>query len=421
MTRPALAKPMGLPHAVFLQRVADEPATSPEVRLGQGAFLALRFVDLLSPEREAAAPDVFRYQWAATERYCSELAGEGTEAAHLAGIVRATSEAHRTGDVRVLAPALLAYALYLEEWEAHFEEAGDVLETLIRVGGGRLGPADATAGWLRLGRVRRKLTCWEEADAAYVEAGRIAGVAGDRQSLLLSRVGRCNALQFRGNLAEAEQQWRGLLADAATSAFRNIEGNAAHGLGNVLQLRGQPHEGAPHLWRAYELYEDETSQLRALGDLGFLVLALGDVAGAERALGEVARRATLPDLLANAKIELMHCASFRRDRVGFERWRERALDHFEEALPNIRADYHLKVGIGLARFGMYGKAEAQMQQALEIASAHGLHEFVFRIERIKGGLRECEALAHCESTAAEPVVWTEQLMEVSASLAALSA
>jgi len=135
----------------------------------------------------------------------------------------------------------------------------------------------------------------------------------------------------------------------------------------------------------------------------------------------VARRATLPDILANAKIELMNCASFRRDRVGFERWRERALDHFEDALPNIRADFHLKVGIGLARFGNYVKAEAQIQQALEIASAHELHEFVFRIERIKSGLRECEALANVESTATEPAQWTEQLREVSASLAALSA
>src|SRR2546426_2433118 len=70
----------GLPHAVFLQRVADEPATSPDVRLGQGAFLTLRFVDLLAPDREPPTPDVFRYQWAATERYCAELAGEGTEA-----------------------------------------------------------------------------------------------------------------------------------------------------------------------------------------------------------------------------------------------------------------------------------------------------------------------------------------------------
>ncbi|MGH7753281.1 MAG: hypothetical protein ACREN5_10730, partial [Gemmatimonadales bacterium] len=196
---------MGLPHAVFLQRVADEPATSPEVRLGQGAFLTLRFVDLLSPDREPPGPDVFRYQWAATERYCLELSGEGTEAAHLAGLVRATGEAHRTADIRVLAPALIAYALYLEEEEAHFEEAGDVLETLIRVGGDRLGPADATAGWLRLGRVRRKLTCWEAADAAYVEAGRIAAAAGDRQSVLLGRIGQCNVDYFRGNLLASEQ------------------------------------------------------------------------------------------------------------------------------------------------------------------------------------------------------------------------
>jgi tetratricopeptide (TPR) repeat protein len=418
MTPTAQAPPMGLPHAVFLQRVADEPATSPQVRVGQGAFLALRFVDLLAPDREPPAPDVFRYQWAATERYCSELSGEGTEAAHLSGIVRATGEAHRGNDVRALAPALLAYALYLEQG-AHFDEAEDVLLTLIRVGGARLSTTDATAAWMRVGRVRRLQADFDPADAAYAEAARIAAAAGDRQSVLLSRIGQCNVLYFRGNLSEAEQGWRGVLADAA--GYGDVEAHAEHGLGTVLQRRGQPHEGAPHLWRAYELHEDSASQLRALGDLGVVLLSLGDIVGAEHALAEVARRATLPDMLANAKIELMHCASFRRDRVGFERWRERALDHFEEALPNIRADYHLKVGIGLARFGNFAKAEAQMAQALEIASAHGLHEFVFRIERIKSGLRGCEALTHVESAAAEPTQWTEQLREVSASLAALSA
>jgi hypothetical protein len=46
---------------------------------------------------------------------------------------------------------------------------------------------------------------------------------------------------------------------------------------------------------------------------------------------------------------------------------------------------------------------------------------VFRIERIKNGLRECEALEQVESHAAEPLVWSEALREVSASLAALSA
>ena len=152
----------GLPHAVFLQRVVDEPATSPDLRLGQGAFLTLRFVDLLAPDREPPTPDVFRYQWAATERYCAELAGEGTEASHLSCIVRAAGEAHRDGDIQLLAPALFAYALYLEQ-ESHLEEAEDVLQTMLTVGDERLQTSDGISAWLRLGRVRRMQTNWESA------------------------------------------------------------------------------------------------------------------------------------------------------------------------------------------------------------------------------------------------------------------
>ena len=151
----------GLPHAVFLQRVADEPATSPDVRLGQGAFLSLRFVDLLAPDREPPSPDVFRYQWAATERYCAELSGEGTEASHLSCIVRAAGEAHRDGSLQMLAPALFAYALYLEQ-ESHFDEAEDALLTMINIGSGRLPTSDSISAWMRLGRcecfANRKMT-----------------------------------------------------------------------------------------------------------------------------------------------------------------------------------------------------------------------------------------------------------------------
>src|SRR6267154_764285 len=176
----------GLPHAVFLQRVADEPATSPDVRLGQGAFLALRFVDLLAPDREPPTPDVFRYQWAATERYCAELSGEGTEASHLSCIVRAAGEAHQTNDVRLVAPALFAYALYLEQ-ESHFEEAEDALLTMISVGGDRVQASDTISAWMRLGRVRRLQAEFDQADAAYVEAGNIAAGVGDEEAVLTSR------------------------------------------------------------------------------------------------------------------------------------------------------------------------------------------------------------------------------------------
>jgi len=420
MTNQTSIRSAGLPHAVFLQRVADEPATSPEVRLGQGAFLTLRFVDLLSPDREPPTPDVFRYQWAATERYCAELAGEGTEASHLSGLVRAAGQAHGAGDITLVAPALFAYALFLEQ-ESHFEEAEDVLQTMISVGGPRLATADRISAWMRLGRVRRLQASFDPADAAYAEAGRIAAAAHNQQAVLFSRIGRTNVTYFRGNLEDAERSWRAILAESADTPYRRVQAEAEHGLGNLLNLRGQPHESAPRLWHAYELYEEEALQLRALNDLGIVLLRLGHVAEAERALAEVVRRERGGggENLQNAMIELMHCASYRRDRVGFERWRERCLDQLAEAPPNIRADFRMKAGVGFARFGNLRRADSELRQALEIATAHGLHELVFRIEPILGGLKECGALELDESAATAPRSQSESLREVSASLTAL--
>src|SRR2546422_11464949 len=98
---------------------------------------------------------------------------------------------------------------------------------------------------------------------------------------------------------------------------------------------------SPHAWQAFELYEEEDSQLRALGDVGTMLLSLGDATGAERALAEVFRRGRTHESVSNAVIELMHCASFRRDHVGFARWRERCEDRLGGMTPNIRAAFFL--------------------------------------------------------------------------------
>jgi hypothetical protein len=129
----------------------------------------------------------------------------------------------------------------------------------------------------------------------------------------LDRIGRCNVVYFRGNLAEAERGWRSILADAEGTSHQRIVAEAEHGLGNLLNLRSQPHNGAPHLWRAYELYEDQISQMRVLTDLGIVLLRLGHVEAAERALNEVVRHEHVGECLTNALIELMNCASYRRD------------------------------------------------------------------------------------------------------------
>ncbi len=409
-----------LPHAIFLQRVSGpESATTLEARLGQGAFLALRLVDLLAPERAPVSKDAFHYQWVATDRFCRELHAAATEGAHVHGIAESASDSYRLGDIHLISPALFAYAHFLEA-ELRLEEALDVLTTLLIVVGNRLSSTDAVAAQLRFARVHRKLNRFDEADAAYTEAGELATLAGDRYSALLSRIGRANTVLGRGNLAEAERRLQEILADARAAGERDAEARAEHGIAVAFYHMGQSAEAIPHAWRAFELYEDDDSLMRALNDVGIMLLSLGDAVGAERALSEVVRRGCSQDNMSNALIELMYCASYRRDHVGFARWRERCEERAADMPPNIRADFYLKQGIGQARFGRYRRAEVLMKEALAIAGAAALHEFEFRIERILAGLPDClQAVARETQLATEPVVQTAELREVSESLAQL--
>jgi tetratricopeptide (TPR) repeat protein len=409
-----------LPHAIFLQRVSGrESATSLEARLGQGAFLALRLVDLLASDRAPVSEDAFHYQWVATDRFCRELRAAATEGAHVHGIAASAADARHLGEIQLIAPALFAYAHFLED-ELRLEEAIDVLTTLLVVLGDRLSPADMVAAQLRFARVHRKLNRFDEAEAAYAEAGELATAAGDRYSALLSRIGQANTVLGRGNVAEAERKLRGILADARAAGEQDAEARAEHGISAALYYMGQPAEGVPRAWRAFELYEDDDSRMRALSDVGIMLLTLGDAAGAERALAEVVRRGGTRDSTSNAMVELMYCASFRRDHVGFARWRERCEERLPDMPPNMQADFYLKQGIGQARFGRFRRAETLAKQALEIAGGSGLHEFEFRIERILAGLGDCEqAMALELQLATEQVVQTAELREVSESLAQL--
>ena len=409
-----------LPHAIFLQRVSGpESATTLEARLGQGAFLALRLVDLLAPDRGPVSQDAFHYQWVATDRFCRELFAAATEGAHVHGIAESASDSYRLGDIRLVSPALFAYAHFLET-ELRLEEALDVLMSLLLVVGNRLSSTDAVAAQLRFARVHRKLNRFDEADAAYTEAGELATLAGDRYSALLSRIGRANTMLGRGNLADAERRLEGILADARAAGEPDIEARAEQDIAGTLYRMGQSAEAIPRAWRAVRLYEDEDSRLRALSDVGMMLLSLGDAVGAERALVEVFRRGHTQDGVTNAVIELMHCASYRRDHVAFARWRERCEDRLSDMPPNIRADFYLKQGIGQARFGRYRRADVLMKEALAIAGAAGLHEFEFRVERILAGLADCQrAIARETHLATDPVVQTAELREVSESLARL--
>jgi len=420
MTDPA-QQHAGLPHAVFLHRMAGgSPPSALEPRLGRAAFVALRLVDLLGPEHATLHPDAFHYQYVATVRCCRDLPPGSTEASHLLGLVRGTGDAFEQHSAGLVLPALFAYAHYLED-EMRLDEALDVLDTLLQIGGAQLLPADSVGAQLRRARVYRKLNEFDAAEQSYAEGGALAAAIGDTHSELLSRIGRAETVRGRGNLAEAERSLRGTLAEAEVIGDRHAQALAHHVLAAVLQTGGRPADAISHAWVAFKSYDDEISQGRALGDLGSLFLIVGETQGAECALREAARRGGSQDYVSNALIELMNCASFCRDRVGFERWREECDARRESMPPNILVDYMLKAGIGRARFGQLDRAERLLADALRIADEVGLHEFTFRIERIKAGLRDCRRAPNEEpAEVAQPVVQTKAVREVSAAVAHLA-
>src|SRR5437870_4968782 len=208
----SVAQHAGLPHAVFLHRLAGEsPSSALEPRLGRAAFVALRLVDLLGPEYTTLHPDAFHYQHVATARCCRDLPPGATETSHLVGLVHGTHDAFEQHRVGLVLPALFAYAHYLED-EMRLEEALDVLDTLLQVGGEKLPATDAVGARLRRARVYRKLNAFDAAEKSYAEGGALAATIGDTHSELLSRIGRAYATTGRGNLAEADrvgfERWR---------------------------------------------------------------------------------------------------------------------------------------------------------------------------------------------------------------------
>lgn len=414
------ARPGGLQHVVFLERAVRDPEATP-VGFGKAAFLVLRLVDLVGAPRPAATRDeMFGYQAAATSRFCAEHLEPGPSTDLLLDLVRAATYAHRRQDSGLVGPAMIALSDGLEAI-ACYEEALDVLRTLERVARAQLRPADAITMALRTGRLERQLARFEQADAAYQRARELALAVEDAYSALISQLGRANVMRGRGNLVEAEHLDRSILRDAQHNGLREVEARAEHDLGIVLGTRGELLGAVPHFWRAFELYEDGTLATLALHDLGVALSRLGAVQDAERALQCVVGRGVSQSSVQNAMIELMHCASFRRNRVGFERCRAFCVKEQAQMLPNLLADYLLKLGIGLARFGQYDRAEPELNHALAIAQTHGLHEFEFRIERIRAGLRDCEASEVFEhDTDAEPAAQESPLKAVSAALASLT-
>jgi tetratricopeptide (TPR) repeat protein len=347
------------------------------VRLGQGAFLALRIVDLFARDREPVDEQVFHSQLVASERYCAELEAEGPEARHLSDICAMAADARRTGRFESLRAALAGYGTFLQDRGAD-AEAADVFRTAAWTAH-QWEETRAAPFWVRAGNALARAGRWEDAGEAYRTAQR----AGDRETRLLARAGLADVLRARQQVGESIARFEEVLRAARRARSVPAERAAALGLARALGLKGQPVEAAVHAWSAFATSESDTERAEAAGDLGSLLEVAGAPDAAARAYALAVPHSRGADRW-RALIGLLRVSAARGDRIAFERWR-RELESVpeEEAPPAPAAALEIAVegARGLARFGQLVAA----RRALRAAAL---------LERDAGSVGRAAALEH---------------------------
>jgi hypothetical protein len=144
-------------------------------------------------------------------------------------------------------------------------------------------------------------------------------------------------------------------------------------------------------YEAFQLTDDALQQMRVLGDIGLGLKEIGATEVARLAFEIVVSARTSFLVRTNAILELMELESSVGDRIAFERRRGEAERVRDRMPPSMTVDLHYKAGIGLARFGQFSRARQLLTMGLELAEAHRLNAWYFRLEKVLGNLEACEA------------------------------
>ena len=364
-------------HKPFLERAA-QAENGDDGGLGLGAFLTLRLADQFAADTNSPGRVAVEYQCSATLKFVDDIHPKTNHAVMLHEIAVVAETALRVSNRRLLFAPLLAYAYCLEE-ELRFDEALDVLETVLSLSDGR-DAAEEVAAFLQQARILRRASQFAEARTAYQRCGAMALQLGDEHSELLSRIGCGIVARQAGNLPESEQTLRAAIADACKCHDRDAEARACHDLAGTLHFAGRATEAVPLAFRAYELYESPLQQAKALGDTGAILKDLGQYTAAKDALSLVLAEDLPPDGRARTELEHLDLAALTGDRLTFERFRQSLAAQSGTLLPEVQLDFELKLGIGLSLFEKHEQGEAHLRRAVELAEQFGMAERLFHAE-----------------------------------------
>ncbi len=367
--------------------------------------MVARLVDrLLGQPDDDVSREGFRWQLEAVRRHMRDLPGDAPEAAHLSGITDAIpAEGREAPGLRL---TLTAYAYFLEH-EGRLEEALDILALAARTHGDGVPPSEFAATALFAGRLNRLLARWRSATTCYSAAESAAQIVGDSVTMLRARLGRAAVIRGQGNLPLARASVQAVVDEADALGLREVQAMAYADLGAVCASQGLGVEAVQANYQAFVHSEDTLQRMRVLGDLGVCLRQIGAWDAARLAFEIVVKSNTSFLVRTNAVLELMELESSVGNQVAFERRRAQAEDARDRMPPSMSADFHYKAGLGLARFGRFGRARDLLTAGLKLAETHQLNAWYFRLESAITGLSDCEAREP------EPTVLVDELRNAS--------
>ena len=378
-----------LTHAPFLERARTEHERERDVsaRLALGAYLVSRLVTRVLAEEEGGSQEGLLWQLDAVRRHLRELPADSPESAHLHGVTDAIQATpHPRASLRL---SLMAYAYFLEH-EGRLEEALEVLSLAVRTHGMGVPVSDFAASALFAGRLNRLLARWTTATNCYSAAESAAETGGDTVLALRAKLGRGAVLRGQGNLPLARTIAEEVAGAANRAGLREVEAMAYSDLGSVLSNEGRQVETIQAIYRAFLLTDDMLQRTRVLGDLGVVLLEIGALDAARTAFDIVLQSKTSFLVRTNALLELMDMESAAGNRMAFERRRGEADTLRNRMPPSMLADFYLKAGVGLARFGQLGRGRDLLLAGQRFSEEHQLNAWYFRFERFLANLESCE-------------------------------
>ena len=365
-----------LRYLAFFEAIADLEDEGPLWHSLSAGLVTLRLVDgwLARGGSEIGAD-----QWAiqAVRQQIDGMPVTDPARAILEGIVGEVERPGAASPARI-APRLMAYGRSLDfsgRWALAAELFATVLDYIDPVGDSDL----AIAAQFRLAFCRRVLGQLDAAEQDYATAGRMAANVGDAGNTLRSSIGLAKVAMARGNLPLAERMLDEVVVKAAAAELRPLRALALHDRANVAIMREEHERAIGMLNEALPDIGAASSRDRVIADIALGFLRLGVHSAARDAFLVVATTAEEQFSRWSATINLLHLATLDEMELAFEQYRRQLAS--EPMGPELAAQYHYSLGMGLRRFGRTEQAREALREGIRLAEEHGLNVELFRLER----------------------------------------